>query len=125
MVRCSFGALLAAAMIAQALLTAHKHGIDVKIVLDKSQATATYSSATLLANVGIPVRIDQQYAIMHDKFMVIDDETVETGSFNFTQSASNMNAENVIVLHDAAVAKRYAQEWDKLWAESVEMKARY
>ena len=62
---------------------------------------------------------------MHDKFIVVDGQLVETGSFNFTSSAESRNAENVLVLHDPVVAQRYGQEWGRLWAESEEMKARY
>jgi phosphatidylserine/phosphatidylglycerophosphate/cardiolipin synthase-like enzyme len=62
---------------------------------------------------------------MHDKFIVVDGEMVETGSFNFTASAEARNAENVLVLRDLAVAQRYGKEWERLWAESEEMKARY
>jgi len=101
-----------------------KRGIDVRVVVDKSNATARYTAATFLANQGVPVRVDYRYAIMHDKFMVVDGDEVETGSFNFTAAAEKSNAENVIVLHDPAVAQRYGQEWDQLWAESEEMKAR-
>jgi hypothetical protein len=54
----------------------------------------------------------------------VDGETVETGSFNFTASGASRNAENVIVVYDRAVAQ-YAREWERLWAESEEMKARY
>jgi len=64
------------------------------------------------ANQGIPVRADYQYAIMHNKFIVVDGQTVELGSFNFTAAAEDKNAENVIVLHDSAVAQRYSQEWN-------------
>jgi hypothetical protein len=59
-------------------------GIDVEVVVDKSQATARYTAATYLANQGVPVRVDYRYAIMHDKFIVVDGETVEEGSFNYT-----------------------------------------
>lgn len=62
---------------------------------------------------------------MHDKFAVVDGATVETGSFNFTASAENHNGENVPVLHDAGVAQRYGQEWERLWSASEELKARY
>src|ERR1700722_12866484 len=72
--------------IAQALLDAKKRGIDVRVVVDKSNATARYTAATFLANQGVPVRVDYRYAIMHDKFIVMDGETLETGSFNFTKS---------------------------------------
>ena len=62
---------------------------------------------------------------MHDKFVVVDGETVEEGSFNFTAVAERANAENVLVLHDPAVAQKYGQEWERLWGESEEMGARY
>jgi phosphatidylserine/phosphatidylglycerophosphate/cardiolipin synthase-like enzyme len=112
--------------IAVALIDAKKHGIDVRVVVDKSNATARYTAATFMANEGVPVRVDYRYAIMHDKFIVVDGETVETGSFNFTAGAEKRNAENVLVLHgDLAVAAKYAGEWERLWGESEEMKARY
>ena len=112
--------------IAQALLEAHKRGVDVKVVVDKSQAKARYTSATFLANVGIPTRIDYRYAIMHSKFIVIDDVNVETGSFNFTSAAEHKNAENVLVLrNDAAVARKYTEEWMRLWDESETLQPNY
>jgi phosphatidylserine/phosphatidylglycerophosphate/cardiolipin synthase-like enzyme len=112
--------------IAQALLNAHKRGLDVKVVVDKSQAKARYTSAHFLANVGIPTRVDHRYAIMHNKFIVIDGVNVELGSFNFTAAAEHKNAENVMVLRgDPKVAKEYMGEWDRLWGESEEMKPAY
>jgi phosphatidylserine/phosphatidylglycerophosphate/cardiolipin synthase-like enzyme len=44
--------------IAKALLNTHKRGIKVEVILDKSQRTQKYSSATFLYNQGIPVKID-------------------------------------------------------------------
>lgn len=77
-----------------------------------------YTAATFLANQGVPVRVDYRYAILHDKFIVVDGETVETGSFNYTAVAEAHNAENVLVLHDSAVAERFGKQWERLWAES-------
>jgi len=74
------------APIAKALLNAHKRGVKVEVILDKSQRTQQYSSATFLHNQGIPVKIDAQHAIAHNKVMIIDGETVITGSFNFTKA---------------------------------------
>jgi phosphatidylserine/phosphatidylglycerophosphate/cardiolipin synthase-like enzyme len=112
--------------IAQALMDAHKRGVDVKVVLDKSNATARYTSATFLADVGVPTRIDYQYAIMHNKFVVVDGQTVETGSFNYTKAAEEHNAENVLILrNEPDVAKAYLKRWQELWDESEEYKARY
>ena len=75
------------APIAKALLNAHKGGIKVEALLDKSQRTEKYTSATFISNAGIPTFIDDKHAIAHNKIMIIDRETVITGSFNFTKAA--------------------------------------
>jgi phosphatidylserine/phosphatidylglycerophosphate/cardiolipin synthase-like enzyme len=84
-----------AAPIAKALLDAHTRGVQVQVILDKSQRTEKYSSADFLANQGVPTMIDANHAIAHNKVIVIDGETVLTGSFNFTKAAQDKNAENV------------------------------
>ena len=63
------------APIAKALLNAHKRGVKMEVILDKSQRTQKYSSATFLYNQRIPVKIDAQHAIAHNKVMIIDGET--------------------------------------------------
>ena len=106
--------------IAEALIQAHQRGVEVEAVLDKSNATARYTEATEVAASGIPVRVDYRYAIMHDKFIVVDGVTVETGSFNYSAGAEARNAENVLVLREEPeVAGRYEAEWERLWAESA------
>ena len=87
-------------------------GVDVRVILDKSQRTEKYSSADFLHNMGIPVVIDARHAIAHNKVMVIDGETVITGSFNFTKAAEEHNAENMLVIRDRAIAEKYASNWD-------------
>src|ERR1035441_9825289 len=58
--------------VAVALLKAHKAGVNVRVVVDKRNATARYTAATVLANQGVQVRADYRYAIVHDKFIVVD-----------------------------------------------------
>jgi len=99
--------------IAKALLEAHKRGVRVQVILDKSQHTEKYSSADFLANSGIPTRIDPAHAVAHNKVMIIDGETVITGSFNFTKAAEEKNAENLLVIHDKVLASKYADNWLK------------
>ncbi len=79
--------------------------------MDKSQRTQKYSSATFLLNVGISVKIDAQHAIAHNKVMIIDGETVITGSFNFTRAAEENNAENLLIIQDKKLAERYTKNW--------------
>jgi phosphatidylserine/phosphatidylglycerophosphate/cardiolipin synthase-like enzyme len=100
------------APIAKALLDAHKRGVQVQVILDKSQRSDKYSSADFLANQGVPVVIDANHAIAHNKIIVIDGEMVLTGSFNFTKAAQQKNAENLLILRDPALAAQYAKNWD-------------
>ena len=87
---------LTSAPIAKALVDAHKRGVDVQVILDKSQKSETYFSATFLANEGVPIYIDPVHEIAHEKFMVIDGKTIITfikseekrPFFNFIKSAA-------------------------------------
>ena len=96
--------------IAQALIRAHKRGVKISAVLDKSNRGRKYSAATFLKNMGIPVYIDANHAIAHNKIMIIDNRVVITGSFNFTKAAENKNAENILILDDLPDLTRAYQE---------------
>ena len=97
--------------IAKALLNAHKRGVKVEAVLDKSQRKEKYTSATFLANSRIPTFIDSVHAIAHNKIMIIDGTTVITGSFNFTKAAEVRNAENLLIIRSPELAKLYITNW--------------
>lgn len=99
------------APIAAALVKAKRRGIDVRVILDKSQRTANYSSADFVARAGIPTFIDAKHAIAHNKVMVIDGVTVLTGSFNFSKAAEESNAENLLVINDPTLAAKYTANW--------------
>jgi len=100
------------APIAKALVDAHKRGVRVEVLLDKSQRTEKYSSADFLAHAGIPTRIDAQHRIAHNKVMVIDGAVVITGSLNFTKGAEHDNAENLLVIRSQALAAQYTRNWE-------------
>ncbi len=100
------------APIAKALIDAKKRGVIVNAVLDKTNETATYSSATFLANASIPVLIDDKHAIAYNKIMILDSATVITGSFNFTKAAEQSNAENLLILTDSPdLVQQYERNW--------------
>jgi phosphatidylserine/phosphatidylglycerophosphate/cardiolipin synthase-like enzyme len=101
------------APIAQALLKAHKRGVKVSAILDKSQKTQKYSSASFLLNAGIPAYIDAKHAIAHNKIILIDRAVVITGSFNFTKAAEEKNAENLLIIRSQALAKPYLENWQR------------
>jgi phosphatidylserine/phosphatidylglycerophosphate/cardiolipin synthase-like enzyme len=102
------------APIARALVNAHKRGVDVRVILDKSQFRERgFSSARFFSDYGIPILIDYQPSIAHNKVIIIDQKIVITGSFNFTRAAEKRNAENVIVISDSVLAKKYGINWDQ------------
>lgn len=99
------------APIAKHLVQAKNRGVMVKVILDKSQKSERYSAARLLLNQHIPVWIDYKPAIAHNKIMIIDDQAIITGSFNFTKAAQYKNAENLLIIQDPALAKHYMDNW--------------
>ena len=105
--------IFTSAPIAKALLNAHKRRVRVEVILDKSQKKEKYSEADFFTNLGIPTKIDAAHAIAHNKVMIIDGETVITGSFNFTKAAEEKNAENLLVIHDKKLAEQYAKNWQE------------
>jgi phosphatidylserine/phosphatidylglycerophosphate/cardiolipin synthase-like enzyme len=97
---------------------AHR-GVNVRIVADWKASHDRFSQIGILQDAGIPVRLDQHYAIHHHKFLVIDGTSLETGSFNYTTAAVKHNAENALVLWNVPeIAQIYAKEWGRLWEES-------
>ena len=96
---------------AKALIEAHKRGVKVQAILDKSQKTQKYSSASFLIHSGIPTFIDDKHAIAHNKIIIIDREVVITGSINFTKAAEEQNAENLLIIRSKELAKPYLENW--------------
>ena len=93
--------------------------MKVRIVADWKASRDRSSQIAALQAAGIPVRLDHRYAIEHDKFMVIDETDLETGSFNYTAAAVKSNAENALVLWNVPeIARTYASEWERMWEES-------
>lgn len=99
--------------VADALVAAKKHGLDVQVLIDR--AWAHRPMVEKLRKSGVVVWTDSKHAIMHDKFVVIDfsssDAFVETGSFNYTGAADRSNAENCLALYDPKLAKVFAANW--------------
>ena len=94
--------------IAKALVNAWKRGVKIEAILDQSQQIEKYSEADFLVHSGIPTYIDAAHAIAHNKIIIIDQSTLITGSFNFTNAAEENNAENLLILKgNKALVARY------------------
>ncbi len=100
---------LAAAMIARS-----QAGVEVQGVIENRGASQGVLPTLFCA--GLPVRQDGNRYTMHHKVIIIDQQIVITGSYNFTKAAEQINDDNVLIIHDAAIAALYEQEFQKVYA---------
>jgi len=92
----------------KALICAKKRGVEVKVLLDAVAAQNAYSKHKELRLAGIPVKVENWAGKMHQKSMIIDDNTVVLGSMNFSKSGENANDENCVIIKNAPkLARKY------------------
>ncbi|XZR52785.1 MAG: phospholipase D family protein [Enterobacteriaceae bacterium] len=105
--------------IAMLLIKAHNRGIKIRVVADKKSNIGKYSVIKYLKKHNVNIKLNNKYSIMHNKFIIIDNNSIETGSFNYTKNAIYRNAENVIFIKNIySIAKIYKNEFNILWKES-------
>jgi phosphatidylserine/phosphatidylglycerophosphate/cardiolipin synthase-like enzyme len=107
--------------LAEALVRAKRRGVDVNLIQDEKSSQNNRETLPILLAGGIEVRSDGKHAIQHNKVMLIDDDIVITGSYNFTNSAEKRNAENIMIVRSSYAAKRYADNWKSHWEHSVQV----
>ncbi|VVD59123.1 endonuclease [Pandoraea capi] len=95
-----------------------RRGVDVRVVVDKKRNEAKTSRDAMdwVTRQGVEVRTNDRFHIHHDKTIIVDGATVETGSFNFAKSAETENSENVVVIRGMPdVARQYVEHWQSRW----------
>ncbi len=111
--------------VAERLVLARGNGLDVKGVFEKRNAGNPSSKDEYLASMGIEVRYDSNPKTMHSKVFIFDDETVWTGSYNFSENADKRNDENVIVIRDSRIAQVYIYEFSRIFNSGVPVGVRF
>lgn len=103
--------------IAEAIVKARKRGLEVRVVMDKTQAGGAYSKHSFLEENNVPVKLvdPEGYAIMHHKVTIVDGQAFSTGSFNYSENADSGSAENLLVVHKKEMARRMEREFETLW----------
>jgi phosphatidylserine/phosphatidylglycerophosphate/cardiolipin synthase-like enzyme len=104
--------------IARAMLEKARAGVEVGGVFEKTQTAGGYSEYQRMASFGLPVFLDGNPRNMHHKVIVIDGEVVIAGSFNFSASADKSNDENLVIIHNPAVAKLFEEEYQRVLAQA-------
>jgi phosphatidylserine/phosphatidylglycerophosphate/cardiolipin synthase-like enzyme len=101
--------------IVEALIRAHRRGVEVKMVMDASQTRAGGPQYWNLWFSGIEVRTLWDASPMRYGFVMIDDDVVVAGSFGFSRAEEVY--ESVVVLQ-GEVMRRYSEELGRLWIEA-------
>lgn len=105
----------------QVMLDKKKAGVKVEAIFDEC-LVPQYSIYWGLRSAGINTYKDGNQALMHHKVMIIDDETVVTGSFNFSKSADEGNNENCVIIKSAPIAKQYYGEFVRVRSAAIDNK---
>ena len=97
--------------IANTLIDMHNKGILVTVLYDKSSNKSKHSKIPLLHKSGINVKQDLARGYAHNKIMIIDQEILITGSYNWSMSAENRDAENLLFIRDQFLINKYIVNW--------------
>ena len=105
--------------IVDALLYAKARKVAVRLVIDTSQVIEPKEMVQLkrLMAAGIPMKRDTHQGIMHMKVVIVDNREFLTGSFNFTNNASENNDENAVVWDCQKLAFVYKTKFEQLWSK--------
>ena len=107
--------------LATAVRNAYTRGVTVRGIDDGVNDNG--SQYAYLQGAGVDIRAAVWNGIFHHKYGVVDatnptsDPTVVTGSHNWSGAANSKNDENTLIIHDAAIANQYLQEFTKRWEE--------
>lgn len=107
-----------------ALHNAKFRGVKIRIVYDKSSSpdkdyyteTSEYLKlADELKSDYLPDKPNFSNKIMHNKFIIIDNKTVFTGSMNLSASGlSGYNSDAVVIINSYEIAKLYTAEFEQM-----------
>ncbi len=103
--------------ISRALIRAADRGARVRVLVD-----STYLEARALGDLeraGLPVLGDRREGLMHDKFIVIDETLVWTGSMNLSTSDTYRNNNNMLRIESAELARSFRDEFDEMFVNDM------
>lgn len=104
--------------ISQAMIAAHKRNVLVQGVMENQNVKGTGSAFPALQSAGVDILADGNCYIMHHKTIIIDDQIVITGSYNFTKSAEQSNDENLLIIDSPSLAAQMIAEYTMVRAHA-------
>ncbi len=110
--------------IVEALKKAHDRNVNIRILTDRLQASNRSSKVRELYDYGINIRVHSKFKIEHNKFAVYDEKIASSGSYNWTNPASDKNSENCIFfIKNKNAVRRYQSRFEYLWRINTKKKS--
>jgi len=103
--------------ITNALITASRRGVPVRVVAETDNLTGRYDFQLLQA-AGIPIIDDQQPGLMNDTFIVIDHNQVWTGSVDYDISGVYREYNSVVRVFSPEIAADFTKEFDEMFVNN-------
>jgi phosphatidylserine/phosphatidylglycerophosphate/cardiolipin synthase-like enzyme len=97
----------------QKIIEKHKQGIEIKLAIYDDGINKKYG-VDISKVPHIKLKKGLRGGLMHNKFCVIDNQVVITGSYNWSANAEFKNDENVTVENDPKQASKYSVEYRRL-----------
>lgn len=110
--------------IVDSIIKAKSRGVSVRIMTDKieSKSKSESKELVLLKNAKIPVKINTHPGLLHIKMTVADKRVATTGSYNYTENATERNDEMLVIINDSKVAQGFDNEFESMWVNNKEYK---
>ena len=103
----------------RALGQVQNRGRQVRLLVDQNKYHQTVVTRELLAENGLAFHAisgrTEEGSKLHHKFVVIDNDIVLTGSYNWTIESEERNFDHMLILRDATLVQSYEQEFERLW----------
>ena len=101
--------------ISDKLIQKQKEGIRIEGIMESKRTTMQYNKYRYLTENNITVHKDINKYNLHHKVFIIDNETVITGSYNPTKSGNERNDENILIIKNKEIARKYLEEYETLY----------
>ncbi|KHD37957.1 phospholipase D [Clostridium acetobutylicum] len=106
--------------IVNAVISAKKRGVVVRIITDRDEAATNYEGKELksLKREKIPIKINTHSGMMHMKVTILDNSSVAAGSYNYTDPATEENDEVLVIVKNNIIAEKWENKFNNMWLDT-------
>jgi phosphatidylserine/phosphatidylglycerophosphate/cardiolipin synthase-like enzyme len=110
--------------IIDSIIKAKTRNVNVRLIVDAVQSKGKDESLDIikLQQANIPIKVESHSGLMHLKVTISDNKIVTTGSYNYTQNATDNNDEVLVIINNDKVAQDFKTEFNNMWNDNKRFK---